>query len=315
MKKCIASIALLFASLIASAQKPAETGLISDNDLYTSPTNDRYYTNGLELFYRYLGTRQTEKLAKNITEFRIGQYIYNPQSPDVEDVIYHDRPFAGYLFAEAGINKFYRNQDVLKVSLQAGVVGPESLAEETQEFIHNVFGYDPVRGWGYQIKTAYSVQVNAFYSKKIFPDRYKEKIDFHLQGGINIGTIWMSASVGPMARISFKRSLLPVYDSALHGALLNHNKELYKEQKEFFLYLNPSISYMAYDATIQGSMFNDESPVTFPLIPFRFNAEAGIKYRNNNWNLSYSFNYRGKELTNNVIVGYFYGSVAVGYLL
>ena len=109
--------------------------------------------------------------------------------------------------------------------------------------------------------------------------------------------------------------MLPVYDSALHGASLNHNKEAYREQKEFFLYLNPSVSYMAYDATIQGSMFNDDSPVTFPLIPFRFNAEAGIKYRSNNWNLSYAFNYRGKELTNNVIVGYFYGSVAVSYLL
>lgn len=313
--RCLAFILLLLVSAVAFAQKPAEIGLISDNDLWTSPVSDRYYTNGLELFYRYLGTRKTEKLAKNISEFRIGQYIYNPQSPDVEDVIYHDRPFAGYLFAEAGINKYYYNEDVLKVSLQAGVVGKESLAEESQKLIHNVFGYDPVRGWQYQIKPAAALQVNIIYSNKILSCSFTEKIDFHILGEINAGTIWMGASVGPMARISLKKPLLPVYDSSLYGAAINQDKELYKTQKEFFIYLNPNLNYQAHDATIEGSMFNSESPVTFPLLPFRFNAEAGVKYRNNNWNLSYSFNYRGKELTNNVITGHFYGSIIVGYLL
>src|SRR6478672_4573515 len=104
MKKLII---LLMAGLLSAtgyAQKPVEIGLISDNDLWTSPVSDHYYTNGVEFFLRYLGTRQTDKLAKNITEFRVGQYMYNPQSPNAEEIIYHDRPFAGYLFAEVGLN-------------------------------------------------------------------------------------------------------------------------------------------------------------------------------------------------------------------
>jgi hypothetical protein len=310
-------ILLIFGFLSAAvfAQKPVEIGLISDNDLWTSPVSDHYYTNGVEFFLRYLGTRQTDKLAKSITEFRVGQYMYNPQSPNAEEIIYHDRPFAGYLFAEAGVNKFYLNESVLKVNLQAGVVGPESLAEDFQKLIHNTFGYDPVRGWKYQIQTTYALQANVFYSKKLLPQAFNEKVDFHIQGDLNVGTIWMGASIGPMARISFKKPLLPIYDSALHGASLNRNPEAFKDQQEFFLYLNPCIQYQNYDATIQGSMFNDESPVTFSLLPFRFNAEAGIKYRKNHWNYSYSFNYRGKELTNNVIEGYFYGAIVVAYLL
>ena len=315
MKKLHVLLAFLVLSASLPAQKPAEVGLISDNDLWTSPVSDRYYTNGIELFYRYLGTRQTEKLAKNITEFRIGQYMYNPQSPDAEEAVYHDRPFAGYLFAEAGINKFYRNEDVLKLNFQAGIVGPESMADDFQKLIHKTFGYNPVRGWQYQIRTTLALQGNVFYSKKIFAGKFKEKIDFHLQGELNFGTIWMGASFGPMARISFKRPLQPIYNSALHGGSINHDREAYKEQKEFFLYLNPSINYQRYDATIQGSMFNNDSPITFPLLPFRFNAEAGIKYRSNHWNYSYSFNYRGKELTNNVIEGYYYGSIALSYML
>jgi len=313
MKKFIL-LAVFLLSLNALAQKPAEFGVISDNDLWTSPVSDHYYTNGIELFYRYLGTRKNDKLAKNITEFRIGQYMYNPQSPDAAETRFHDRPFAGYIFAEAGINKFYLNEDVLKINFQVGYVGSESMADDLQRLIHDTFGYDVVRGWQYQIQATLGLQANAVFSKKVFASRCNENVDFHVQGDVNAGTIWMGASVGPMARISLRGPLQPMYDSALHGASLSHDADSQKQLRELFLYLNPSINYQAYDATIQGSMFKDNSSVTFPLLPFRFNAEAGIKYRSNHWNYSYSFNYRGKELSNNVIEGYFYGSIGVSYM-
>lgn len=308
-------IMALLCSVLMLGQKPAEIGLITDNDLYSSPINDQYYTAGLEIFYRYLGNSQNEKVAKKITEFRLGQYIYNPQSVRANEINVNDRPFAGYLFAEAGINTFYTDESIFKLTFQGGVVGPESGAEEVQRGLHQLVGYPTVRGWQYQITTTVAVQAAAFYSKKIFAERYKEKVDFHVQGEINLGTIWNTANIGAMSRISFKRPLQAMYNSSLHGAVLNHNKDAYKEQREFFLYINPMVQYMQYDATIQGSHFNTTSPVTFPLIPFRFNAEIGIKYRYNNWNYSYSVNYRGKELSNNVITGFYYGSIQLSYLL
>ena len=308
-------IVALLCSVLMWGQKPAEIGLITDNDLYSSPINDQYYTAGLEIFYRYLGNSQNEKVAKKITEFRLGQYIYNPQSVRANEINVNDRPFAGYLFAEAGINTFYSDESIFKLTFQGGVVGPESGAEEVQRGLHQMVGYPTVRGWQYQITTTIAVQAAAFYSEKIFAERYKEKVDFHLQGEINLGTIWNTASIGAMSRISFKRPLQAMYNSSLHGAVLNHNKEAYKEQREFFLYINPMVQYMQYDATIEGSHFNTTSPVTFPLIPFRFNAEIGLKYRYNNWNYSYSVNYRGKELSNNVITGFYYGSIQLSYLL
>jgi lipid A 3-O-deacylase len=315
MAKRWLSIFALLCFALSRGQKPAEISLITDNDLYTSPINDQYYTAGFEFIYRYLGTRQNERVAKRITEFRLGQYIYNPQSVRANDIDVNDRPFAGYLFAEAGINTFYNSESVLKLNFQAGVLGPESGAEAVQRGLHQLVGYPTVRGWQYQITTTIGLQANAFYSVKVFPELYKEKVDFHLLGNLNLGTIWTEASIGGMARISFKKPLLPMYNSVLHNAALNHNKEAYTEQREFFLYASPNLQYMQYDATILGSHFNDTSPVTFPLIPFRFNAEVGIKYRRNNWNYSYSFNYRGKELSNNVITGFYYGSIQVNYLL
>jgi hypothetical protein len=314
VKKIIALTALLCFGF-SWAQKPAEIGLVTDNDLYTSPTNDQYYTAGTVVFYRYLSDKSSEKLAKKIYDFRIGQYIYNPQSTRAGEIDVNDRPFAGYLFGEFGINYFYADESVLKLNVQGGVVGPEAGAEAVQRALHKVVGYHSVQGWQYQITTMLGAQLGAYYSHKVLGNRFKEKVDFHLLGELNVGTVWNSASIGAMMRISLKRPLHAMYDSSLHHAVLNKDKEAYKQHRELFLYLNPNLQYMQYDATIQGSHFNDTSPVTFPLIPFRFNAEAGVKYRYNNWNYSYSFNYRGKELSNNVITGFYYGSIQVSYML
>lgn len=309
---CLTAL-LCFAS--SWAQKPAEIGLITDNDLYTSPINDQYYTAGMEFFYRYLSDKSDEKLAKKIYDFRVGQYIYNPQSVRAADINVNDRPFAAYLFGEFGINYFYKDESVLKLNVQGGVVGPEAAGEPIQKGLHKIIGYHTVEGWQYQITTAIGAQLGAYYSHKVLGNRFKEKVDFHLLGELNVGTIWNSASVGGMMRISLKNPLHAMYDSSLHSSVLNKDKESYKQHRELFLYLNPNVQYMQYDATILGSHFNDTSPVTFPLIPFRFNAEVGVKYRYNNWNYSYSFNYRGKELSNNVITGFYYGSIQISYLL
>lgn len=303
-------------SLHVLAQRPSEIGLVTDNDLYTSWENDQYYTNGLELYYRYLGNHKNEKVAKRITEFRLGQYIYNPQSASAADINVNDRPFAGYLFADAGITKFYFNEDVLKINFQIGVVGPEAQGEQVQEGLHNLLGYKKVQGWQYQIKTALGLQANFFYSKKIFSGLFREKVDFHAWGDINAGTIWMAGSLGITGRVSLKGLLMPMYDSALHGAALFREKEKYR-QSELFLFFSPSVNYQEYDATIQGNRFKDpeQNPVTFPILPWRFNGEMGVKWRKQNWNFSYSVNYRGKELSNRVITGYYYGSINIGYLL
>lgn len=307
---------LVFITTFALAQKPSEIGLITDNDLYTSWENDQYYTNGLELYYRYLGNHKSPKVAKRITEFRMGQYIYNPQSAVASDINVNDRPFAGYLFAEAGVNKFFVNEDVLKMNFQVGVVGPEAQAEEVQEGLHNLVGYKKVKGWEHQIHTAAGLQANMFYSKKILDSKFNQKVDFHVWGDINAGTIWMGASAGITGRVSLKSTLAPMYDSALHGAALFREKEKY-EKSELFLFFSPAINFQEYDATIQGNRFKDRerNPVTFPILPWRFNGEIGVKWRKQNWNFSYSVNYRGKELSNNVITGYYYGSINIGYFL
>ena len=303
---------LLFAIPSLAQKQAAEFGILLENDLYTSTVNDKYYTNGFEIYYRYLNPLKKGNVVKRITEFKIGQYIYNPQTIRASDFYVNDRPFAGVLLAEIGIHKFFLNKSVLKWNGQFGFVGPNAFGEEVQKKFHQTFGYDKVQGWEYQIHNALLFQANIFYARSLVTNA-KKTLDVLAQGEVKFGTILNEITVGPVFRIGFKK-LLPISDSNLYHASLRYDKN-YKETSEFYFFISPKINYQAYDATIQGSLFHNTSPVTFPLIPFRFQGEAGFKYRKNNWNLHYTFNYCSQEADNIVNEGYYYGSIGIGYLL
>jgi len=303
---------VLFSFSVVAQKQVAEAGLILDNDLYTSTVNDKYYTNGFELYYRYLNPTKKERLVKKISEFRLGQYIYNPQTIQADDFYVNDRPFAGVLFAEAGIHQFYVNESVLKLNGQLGFMGPNAFGEEVQKRFHQTFGYDSVKGWQYQIHNAVLVQAEVFYAKKLVALNAKSTFDVLAQAEVKAGTVLNEITLGPVLRIGFKK-LLPVSESNLYDAALRYDAN-YRETSEFYFFISPKVNYQAYDATIEGSLFEDDSPVTFNLIPWRFQGEAGFKYRKNQWNFHYTFNYTTQEADNIVNEGYFYGSIGVGYL-
>jgi len=295
-------------SLLAQTR---QVGTLLENDLYTSSVNDKYYTNGIEVFYRYLSKDTTGNAVKKIYELRIGQHIYNPQTVKAQDPGVHDRPFAGYLFGQFQKGWFYPNESVFKLAVQGGVVGPSSGSEEVQRGIHSVFGYKPVRGWEYQIQDALAIQLNGFYSHPIAKSRH---IDLHVKGNVFAGTAFSGANASVLSRISLK-PLVPIFNSIQYGGALRADSQTGNNESEFFFYIAPGFNYQVYDATIQGSLFNDNSPITWDLIPARFIGEAGFKYCHNHWDLSYIFVYRGKEVDNWVNKGFFFGSIQVAWLI
>jgi lipid A 3-O-deacylase len=311
-KKTYIIFLFMATAIVLGQSRTREIGLITENDLYTSSKNDKYYTNGLEIFYRFLTKNDDDKVNKKIVEIRIGQYIFNPKFINKGAVAVIDRPFAGYLFGGLEKGWFFHNETVFKGGIELGFVGPNSFAEETQKRFHKFLSYKGVYGWETQVSNALAIQSHFLFSSKLLPKLDSDIIDFHFQSEADLGTIFTSISAGFLTRIGFEK-LAPIYDSNLYGASVSRKPG--KLEQEFYFYIAPSIKYQVYDATIEGSLFNDNSPITFDLIPVRFNGEAGFKYRKNNLNLSYAFVYRSKELHNEINTGYFYGSIGVSYLL
>ena len=299
---------------VGFAQKLSyEAGIVTENDLYTSIINDKYYTNGLSVYFTYLNKNSNLNINKISTTFRVNQSVFTPKIRNVVLASKVDRPPAGLLFAEMKRNYFYQNENVFKLGFQIGMVGPAAFAEETQRILHQFIGVDQVLGWQFQIKNTLVLQTNFMFSKKMNLLKNAQKVDFHLQSETNLGTVLNGTNLGFSTRIGLKK-LLPIFDSNFYGAALNQDKSVYKSQSEAYFYINSGLNYQLYDATFQGGLFDNSSPITFKLIPFRFVGAAGFKYRKNNLNLSYSFVYQGKEAKSEGLTGYYYGSIGIGFL-
>lgn len=136
-----------------------------ENDLIGGGT-DQYYTSGVQINYfnieskppRYIGDAADRFIGFDVNEatatsFTLGQKIFTPQDITIAAPQNQDRPWAGWLYATvafANVHETYTDQ----LGLTLGVVGPASMAEQTQKFIHKHVTDSPEpQGWDNQLHT------------------------------------------------------------------------------------------------------------------------------------------------------------------
>jgi lipid A 3-O-deacylase len=289
-------LCLIFYTALTQAQTyKNEFGFKSDNDSYLGQGSDRYYTNGLFINFRHARDQQKLKASveKKIYEISIGQKMYNPYSGYAPDPATQDRPFAGYLYAEGAVNLFYSNESSLKTGIQIGTTGKNSLAEAGQKLLHRTFGFYETGGWDQQIKNELALNLAAQYTK-LLTRVADNAVDFSFEGYVNLGTTYSGAGAGILLRTG---SLNQLFNSAYTNAAIGNNaktKALVKH--EFFFYAKPQLNLVAYDATIQGSLFNNNSPVTFDQKPLVFAQQLGVNYSSQRFTADYSMLFKTKEI-------------------
>ncbi len=175
----LAAIAILLSPTVDAdelSQRPTEEprrrgtwSLTIENDVIAG--TDRDYTNGALLSYvgpendlPWIGRLARDNLgwltkanSWHMT-YGLGQNMYTPENISIDPPDPSDRPYAGFLYGSIGIAADQRSSDgaprQLDVfALDIGIVGPGSLAEPTQKFVHEVIGSDRPRGWEHQLGT------------------------------------------------------------------------------------------------------------------------------------------------------------------
>lgn len=315
MKKNVFIFFSLFSCAIFSQKKfSKEIKFVNDNDLYTSVQKDRYYTNGIFLSYRYIQQSNNNKVIKKIYNFELAHKMYTPYKAAVKTKEEHDRPFAGHFYGSFGVDYFLKNNTIFKPEIQIGVIGRNAFGKELQNFIHNIYGFEETVGWKYQIEDALAINLNASYIKNLWTDK-TNTIDFNWYNSAKLGTVHTSATIGFYSRIGFK-PFQSILNSIAFGGNLNDKNSNYNRTSEVFFYLKPTISYVLYDATIQGSFLNKNSAVTYDIKNVQFQGEFGLQFTTNRFNLGYSVHFYSKKLKSiRVPNTIFYGTINVSYLL
>ncbi|HUR46990.1 MAG TPA: lipid A deacylase LpxR family protein [Candidatus Saccharimonadales bacterium] len=137
--------------------------------------------------------------------FALAQEIYTPEDLTNPNVVIDDRPYAGWLFGRAILQRRgpgplgSRARETLRLDL--GIIGPESLAEATQREWHN---RTPL-GWSHQLRSEIAFELNyqreCLIAIRTEDDQYGIDIIPHIGG--SGGTVATYANAGTLLRFGY----------------------------------------------------------------------------------------------------------------
>lgn len=192
-------------------------GLALENDIFAQ--TDRHYTNGVRLSLLLPPPRVLAERAAAIGRTAdwglvLGQQIFTPEDLSAREPIEGDRPYAGWLYA--GIVLRLRGGDpwdlpggrpVLDTfELDVGMVGPWSLAETTQRWVHEVLGVDEPSGWEHQVRQWPALQLSWLRQVRLLRASLPLGLELDLTPhvGVAAGTILVQARAGATLRVGWE---------------------------------------------------------------------------------------------------------------
>jgi len=279
-------ICLLATARVFAQSHTDEIGIQTDNDSYLLQGSDRYYTDGIFFYFRHalkVKREDSTALRNKVLGFEFGQKIFNPQSGSIyyngaDQPSLVDRPFAAYLYVGSTLNFLYKDESNLKLSAQIGVVGPDAFGKQVQDFVHDNFGFYHPSGWEYQINNDFELNLSADYNRLLARASW---IDVSLTSYANLGNGFTGAGVGPMVRLgSFNQLFNSV---STQSTAIRNNDVAPLHHHELFFYYQPLFNYVAYDATIQGGLFDNHNglEITKDKEPFIFSQQYGLAFTTN----------------------------------
>jgi len=175
---------LALSSFSANAQRTDEdvARVISwENDTFArGRTTDRWYTNGFHYADARLRlvTDPAKPAAKMlldpagqrsedpVTVFLFGQNMYTPRFVADPAPQTNDRPWGGFLYLGAGAAEYFGDWH-RAVDVKVGVIGPASLAEQTQKVVHKVFDAQEPLGWDNQLRPRLGAQATYAFAYRV----------------------------------------------------------------------------------------------------------------------------------------------------
>jgi lipid A 3-O-deacylase len=223
-----------------------------DNDII-APT-DRNYTQGASFEF------VAPALSKNPVNYlffaprtwtkkygvELKHMSFTPDDYGSSNIQFGDRPFASALM----LNSFQITLDTnrrmrLSQSLSLGVIGPAALGEEVQTLIHRATNNVLPLGWTNQIQNDLVLNYHVIYEKSLI--NYRNIVGLNAHADLQIGSLFTNLSLGTTFQLGLFQDVF--------SANSFPNVRCY-------LYAQPIIHLVGYDATLQGGLLNKSSAYT-----------------------------------------------------
>ena len=247
-----------------------------DNDLYFD-SRDMYYSSGI--FVSFSSLKNTDdKIFFN--HFKIGQLIYTPSSRYEINPNLYDYPYSGYLFLELSKQKQISENSSFTFGGNIGITGDASLAKGMQNLYHDLVLDLPHLAWNSQMPQEFQINLVANYFK-----------GFKIEDNVNI-TTKLYSKIGTyqiMTGVNFGILIGEINWTGFSDNLINNSKN------KLSFYLGTHQEYYFHDYKLEGSLFNEDAPLTMTSNKYRNTIEVGLKKKFRNLQILTTFNSMSKD--------------------
>ncbi len=274
-----------------------------DNDFFNA--TDRYYTQGIGLAYfdplfkKLPGAHALIPLGNNAQNYyglSVEQDCFTPSSIRHPDIFFGERPFAGTFVLSHELVSISRiKKRRLNTMLSLGTVGPCASCEQEQKSIHRWLANIQPLGWQYQVAGDAVINYSSQLEQGLLLSRYAEFIGY---AGARVGTLYDDAHMGALLRVGW----MPSYFE--HPGIVKHAKT---HRFQCYFTGRAQAKAVAYNATMQGGMFNRSSIYTIPsshISRIVLMGSAGIVIAYRRVSLEYTKVYISPEFTTGLYHGW-----------
>ena len=199
----------------ARADDHGTLNVLYENDLFDK--SDKHYSSGVQLSWTTAPNRTPDwalaasrwlpffNQAGDVrTSYALGQNLYTPSDITLVNPPTTDRPYAGFSYVDLGLSVRSENR-LDQLQLLLGVVGPSSLGEETQKFVHSIIGSRNPAGWNTQLHDEPAIELTYERSYKLIASSHKTGVMFDVEPhfGAAVGTVYDYVNAGAMVRVGF----------------------------------------------------------------------------------------------------------------
>jgi lipid A 3-O-deacylase len=321
----IASFIITTLLLVISQSLYADTDWKSvtfDNDLFRG--SDNGYTNGL--YYSWIDINPDEKniwtnfLTKpfnfslpnersvvKTSGYTLGQTMITPSDITIENPDQREVPYSGLLVLSNSSLYIYENYaDYIGVSI--GLVGPASLAGDSQKSIHSTTGSTLPEGWDTQINNEVVFTIARKRSWKVWTSD-NGNIQFLTTASVAAGTIQSHAKVSTM--FMYGSNLGNSFASSLLSGSRASNP--ISTGGGWFVFHSIGGGYTANNIALDGNTFENSRSVSYQ--HNSYSAMTGVAYSWLDWSFTLAF------VDDNVITSNFntdeatqYGTFTIGWI-
>lgn len=306
-------IAMLAAAAPARAQSaPDDRGTFSlmlENDVFGSGT-DRHFTHGTKLSYTTREHLPDEDDpigmvaglipfwpagARARATYALGQNIYTPDDIADPNPRPDDRPYAGWLYVSGGLIAVAPDASRSDaVVLELGVVGPASLAEDTQTTWHDWFDFQDPNGWDHQLENEPGFALLYEHTRAVWRDEIIGGLSADLvpNAGFALGNVATYLSAGATVRIGGDLTAdlgPPRIRPSLPGSSFIQGDQGFN----WYTFASVGGRLVGRNIFLDGNTFTDSQSVDKKLLVG--DIQAGLAMMWTDWRLTYTYVLRSKE--------------------